>query len=67
MPPTTIENPVINSPFVEPTRRFGFDDEIMNKRSDPYAERFANGRSESASRRAAVPRDQVRPTDKLTA
>jgi hypothetical protein len=46
--PITIQNPVINSPFVEP------------------AKRFANGRSGSASRRAAVPRDQVRPTE-LTA
>jgi type III restriction enzyme len=41
--------------------------QALNKRSDPHAERFANGRSGSASRRAAVPRDQVRPTDKLTA
>ena len=39
----------------------------LNKRSDPHAERFANGRSGSASRRTAVPRDQDRQTDKLTA
>jgi len=37
-----------------------------NNRPDPNADQFANGRSGSASRRAAVPRDQVRPTDKLT-
>ncbi len=66
MPPVSIENPILNSPFAEPTRHFRFDDGITNKRSDPHAERFANGRSGSASRRAAVPRDQVRPTDKLT-
>lgn len=49
MSPVTIQNPVVNSPFVQP------------------AEPFANGRSGSASRGAAVPRDQGRPTDKLTA
>lgn len=48
-------DPILNSPLA------------LYKRSDLYAERFANARSGSASRRAAVPRDQVRPTDRLTA
>jgi hypothetical protein len=66
--PVVIENPILNSPFAEPTRHFRFDkDGITNKRSDPHADQFANGRSGSAIRRAAVQRDQVRPTDKLTA
>ena len=67
MPPVVTENPILNSPFAEPTRHFRFDDEVTNKRSDSYAERFASGRSGSANRRAAVPSDQVRPTDWLTA
>jgi hypothetical protein len=41
--------------------------ENPNKRSDRHAEQFANGRSGSASRRAAVPRHEVYPADKLTA
>jgi hypothetical protein len=140
LPPVAIDNPILNSPFKEPSRHFKFDEngltseiaerrrrstyfipiaiflaevagnrqpwienkrredgqarnsglariafkmatgsdktvvmamliswQALNKRSDPHAERFANGRSGSASRRAAVPTDQVRPTDKLTA
>ena len=68
VPPVSIENPILNSPFAEPTRHFRFDDDgITNKRSDPHAERFANGRSGSASRRASVRIDQVRPTNWLTA
>ena len=68
MPPVVIEIPILNSPFAEPTRHFRFDDdEVTNKRSDPHTERFASGRSGSANRRAAVPSDQVRPTDWLTA
>jgi hypothetical protein len=39
----------------------------LNKRSDLHAECFANGRSGSASQRTAVPRDQDRQTDELTA
>ena len=68
MPPVVTENPILNSPFAEPTRHFRFDDdEFTNKRSDPYAERFASGRSGSANRRAAVPSDQARPACNLTA
>ena len=36
-------------------------------RSDAHADWFANGRSGSASRRAAVARNQLRPRDNLTA
>ncbi len=55
MPPVSIENPMLIAW------------RALNKRSDPHAERFASGRSGSANRRAAVPSDQVRPTDRLTA
>jgi hypothetical protein len=41
--------------------------QALNKLSDPHADQFANGRSGSASRLAAVPRDQVRPAGNLTA
>jgi type III restriction enzyme len=27
MPPVVLENPVLNSPFAEPTRHFRFDDD----------------------------------------
>ncbi len=27
MPPVVIENPILNSPFAEPTRHFRFDDD----------------------------------------
>ena len=55
MPPVSIENLMLIAW------------KALKKRSDPHAERCSNAQSGSASRRAAVPRDQVRPTDKLTA
>ena len=140
MPPVAIDNPILNSPFKEPSRHFKFDEDGLtselaeglagapissrspsswprspttakrwienklredgqtrnsglarfafrratgsdktvvmvmliawqahSKRSEPHAERFANSRFGSASRRAVVPRDQVRPTGNLTA
>jgi hypothetical protein len=55
VPPVSIENPMLIAW------------QALNKRSDPHAERFAKGRSGSASRRASVRIDQVRPTDWPTA
>ena len=55
MPPVSIENPMLIAW------------QALKKRSDPHAEQFANARSGSPSRRAAVPRDKVRPADELTA
>ena len=78
MPPVVIDNPILNSPFAEPARHFRFDEDGITseiaegrRRSTyfiPIAKpRTKGGWSGSASRRAAVPRDQDHQTDKLTA
>ena len=40
MPPVSIENPILNSPFVEPTRQFKFDE-------DGITSEIADGRRRS--------------------
>jgi hypothetical protein len=78
VPPVVIDNPILNSPLAEPTGHFRFDEDGITseiaegrRRSTyfiPIAKpRTKGGRSGSASRRAAVQRDQVRARDNLTA